>query len=194
MPASGLTRDEWADRFARIGEYLRERNVTAVLEIIGAWPVMESGMPGRTSMDLDVWLPGSRFDHAVFRDACHAAGLEFDPTTETDRPYIQIVRPGLVHVPPHEPEFSALFGSLTVQSPPPAALIASKLVRGAAKDIEDVLYLQSKFGISTDAVAGFASQITDRIARETATENLVYLRLSTALPDSVTLRKPDSES
>jgi hypothetical protein len=187
MPSNGLTREEWSAKFGEIGQFLRKRGITATVEIIGAWPVMEAGMPGRTSMDLDVWLPGSRFDRAIFREACLRAGLDFDPINETDRPYVQLIRPGIVHVPKHEPEYASTFGGLTVNVPPAAALIASKLVRGAAKDIDDALYLQDKLAVTKQEVSVYTRRFTDRLARETATENLAYLRLK-GLPDAQTHR------
>jgi len=172
------------EKLGAIGRFLQSRNDVAVIEAIGSWPVIDAGMPGRTSMDLDVWLPGSQFDQSALREACLAAEMGFDPIGEADTPYIQLVRPGIVHVPPHTAEYGSTYGSLTVNVPPAAALIASKLVRAAAKDIEDSLFLQNKFSISAADVANCANQITNPLARETATENVVYLRISGATPSA----------
>jgi len=132
-------------------------------------------MPGRISEDLNVWMPNSRFDRALFCEACLSAGLDFDPTGEVDRPYIQLVRPGITHVPKHDPEPSAVFGGLILVTPPPAALIASKLVRASPKDVYDMVFLKEKFRISTDDVAAFVRTIANKIARTTAQENIVCL-------------------
>ena len=171
----GLTREDWAEKLAKIGSYIADKGAKIEIEVIGSWPGLEAGMPGRTSEDLDVWLPNSRFDRALFRDACLHAGLDFDPIDEVDRPYVQIVRPGITHVPQHTPEPSAVFGGLILVTPPPAALIASKLVRASDKDLHDAVFLKHKFRISTEDVASFAKAIGDKMARTTAEENIVYL-------------------
>ena len=171
----GLTRDEWAEKLAIIGSFLQSKGAKVEIEVIGSWPVIEAGMPGRTSEDLDVWLPNSTFDRGLFREACLNAGLAFDPSDEVDQPYIQIVRPGITQVPKHKPERSAVFGGLILVTPPPAALIASKLVRASEKDLSDVMFLKHKFGVSTNAIASFTKAISDEIARATAEENVVYL-------------------
>ena len=54
MPESaGLNRLQWEEKLAAIGEHLRSLGSAATLEIIGAWPVMEAGLEGRTSLELE---------------------------------------------------------------------------------------------------------------------------------------------
>jgi hypothetical protein len=85
MPASaGLNRQQWEEKLAQLGAQLQALNGAVRLEIIGPWPLIEAGMPGRTSLDLDVWAPGSQSDRRLLRAACAAAGLDFDPLDETD--------------------------------------------------------------------------------------------------------------
>jgi len=171
----GLTREQWAEKLALIGAFIKAKGAKITIEIIGSWPAIELGMPGRTSEDLDVWMPNSRFDRALFREACLNAGVDFDPTGEVDRPYIQLVRPGITQVPRHEPEHSAVFGGLILVTPPPAALIASKLVRASGKDMHDIVFLKQKFRIPMDDIMACVKAIGDKMARETAEENIVYL-------------------
>ena len=92
MPAGpGLDRRQWEEKLAGIGQHLQRQNAPATLELIGAWPVIEAGLEGRTSLDLDVWMPGSDADRSALAAACAAAGLDFDPTGETDRPYLRLM-------------------------------------------------------------------------------------------------------
>jgi hypothetical protein len=114
---------------------------------------MEAGLEGRTSMDLDVWMPESQLDRPALAAACHAAGLDFDPTGETDRPYVQLIRPGIVAMPTHTPVEAGRWKTLTVTTPPPAALAAARLIRADAKDIADILFLGSRHGLTQNEVA-----------------------------------------
>ena len=171
----GLNRLQWEEKLAAIGEHLRSLGSAATLEIIGAWPVMEAGLEGRTSLDLDVWMPASEIDHSALAAACIAAGLDFDPTEETDRPYLQLVQPGIVAIPDHVPVKAGRWGALTILTPPPAALAAMKLVRAEPKDIADVLFLCSRHGLGREQVAEYVRRIPDPQKRRTAEENLVYL-------------------
>jgi hypothetical protein len=176
----GLNRRQWEQKLAAIGEYLREHDAPATLEIIGAWPVMEAGLEGRTSLDLDVWMPASEIDRSALAAACIVAGLDFDPSAETDRPYLQLVQPGIVAMPDHVPVKAGRWGALTVLTPPPAALAAMKLVRAEPKDIADVFFLCSRHGITREHVAEYVRRIPDPQKRRTAEENLVYLDVPSA--------------
>lgn len=171
----GLDRRQWTEKLAALGEQLRLLGAPATLEIIGAWPVIEAGLEGRTSLDLDVWMPGSDADRTALAAACLAAGLDFDPTEETDRPYLQLVQAGIVSIPDHQPVPAGRWGALTIVTPPPAALAAMKLIRAEPKDLADVLFLCSRHGLTRDEVAACARRIPDLHARQTAEENLVYL-------------------
>ena len=174
----GLNRQQWDEKLSALGAGFRAMNVEASLEIIGAWPVIEAGMPGRTSLDLDVWAPGSKVDRSALRAACATAGLDFDPINETERPYLQLIRPGIVELPEHLPQDADTWGGLTITVPPPAALAAAKLIRAEDKDIADVIFLCSKHGIGREAVSSYVEKIADPAKRETARENLVYLNVS----------------
>lgn len=175
--APGLDRRQWEEKLARVGTALRGMEVEAEVEIIGAWPVIDAGMPGRTSLDLDVWMPGSQLDRGALRAACETAGLDFDPMEETARPYVQLIQPGIVQVPEHVPQAAGTWGGLKVTSPPPAALAAAKLTRAQPKDLADVAYLCRRHGIRREEVAGYIEKIATPFDREAAQENLVYLLL-----------------
>ena len=175
MPESfGLNRVQWEEKLAVIGEHLRSLGSTATLEIIGAWPVMEAGLEGRTSLVLDVWMPASDADRGALAKACVAASLDFNPTGETDRPYLQLVQPGINEMPEHVSVEAGRWGALRIVTPPPAALAAMKLVRAEPKDIADVLFLCSRHGLGKKEVAHYVRKIRDPRKRQTAEENLVY--------------------
>lgn len=135
--------------------------------------MIEAGLEGRTSLDLDVGLPGSDADRSALAAACAAAGLDFDPTGETHRPYLQLIHPGIVTVPVK----AGRWGGLTILTPPPAALAAMKLVRAEPKDLADIFFLCSRHGLTRAGVAAYVRQIPDSVQRQTAQENLVYLEV-----------------
>ena len=173
----GLDRCQREEKLAGIGSHLQRVNAPASLELIDAWPVIEAGLEGRTSLDLDVWMPGSDADRSALAAACAAVGLDFDPTGETHRPYLQLIHPGIVTVPDHVPVKAGRWGALTILTPPPSALAAMKLVRAEPKDIADVFFLCSRHGLTRAEVARFVRQIPDSAQRQTAQENLVYLEV-----------------
>jgi hypothetical protein len=170
----GLSRIEWQEKLDLLGGALRELGTPMQLEIIGSWPLIDAGMPGRATLDIDVWAPASEFDRSGLRKACAAAGLVFDPLDELDTPYLQIVQPGIVSIPEHVPLKLGQWGALTLFVPPPAALAAAKLTRAQPKDIADVLFLRAKYRLGRADVSAFVEGISDRAHRETARENLVY--------------------
>lgn len=65
-------------------------------------------------------------------------------------------------------------GRLEIYRPPIEHLIASKLVRGDARDIEDVLFLAGKHRPSLEAIREVVKTFAHP-ARQQALENLVYL-------------------
>ena len=117
-------------------------------------------------------------DRSALRAACATAGLDFDPIDETERPYLQLIRPGIVELPEHIPQDAGTWGGLTITVPPPAALAVAKLIRAEGKDVADVIFLCSKHGIGRETVARYVEKIADCAKRETARENLVYLSVS----------------
>jgi hypothetical protein len=131
--------------------------------IIGSGAAILMGQPSRMTEDIDVWIKASNVNLRIFADAARRAGLLFDPKTEdVDAPYVQIVHPGIVHVPgwdgaSHtwlgEPELTLWVGTnLTVSCPPPAVLIASKLVRMSDRDIDDCVWLMAQHAVTAKMV------------------------------------------
>jgi hypothetical protein len=175
MAAKGLDRAGWHDKLRLLGEALANRGRTLRLEIIRSWSLIHAGMPARSTVDLAVWAPGSEIDRDALEAACASADLEFDPTGEVTKPYVQIVQPGIVSVPDHTPVEVGRWGGLILLAPPPAALAVAKLTRAEPQDIADVLFLRTKYGLVHADVAEFVDRIANRRHREAARENLVYL-------------------
>ena len=171
---NGLNRDQWTEKLDALGGHLNNAEIT----VIGSWPVIEWGLPGRTSMNLNVWMPASRFDVDLFREACVAADLDLDPTGEVCRPCVRLMYPGDAHVPPHEFERNMWCGGLILSTPPPAVLIASKLVRTSDRDFHDMVFLKHHFRVETEDIVEAVNAIDDKAARETAMGNLRFLEFT----------------
>lgn len=169
----GLGKSEWTEKLSQIGA-----QSSAQLCLIGSAACIFSGMESRTSIDLDVWRPSSKFDEKSLQNAVESAGLLYNPTHEAlDRPYIQVVEPGICQTGTFDKSETMMeAGSLTVTRPPIANLIASKLVRCEARDLEDIAYLLTKYQPDPDQIQQ-AVESMPRIPREKASENLVYLEI-----------------
>jgi hypothetical protein len=177
MEQQGLNRDEWLEKLARMDQSLKEQGASARLTLVGSAAGIFAGQPSRTSIDLDVWKPKSRYQFQTLKKAVEEAGLLFDPkqTLEPEKPYLQLVEPGLAQM----GEFDATetleqFGALRLERPPIANLVAAKLVRAEPKDLEDIAFLLSKYCPSRQEIER-AIATMPRPARAKATENLVYL-------------------
>ncbi len=177
MPlALQLDGEAWMAVLEDLSQGLGKDGSPVHLCLIGSAACLFGGMEGRTSADLDVWKPASEFDRSELKAAAEKAGLIFDPKTtlDPDRPYLQIVEPGLTQIGAFEPVLIARMGRLHLHRPPVENLIAAKLIRADPKDLGDIRFLVSRhrpdLGRVRRVVAGFESP-----ARERATENLVYL-------------------
>lgn len=176
MPNSngGLSPEAWAEKLKLISQHLEH---PASLCIIGS-AVGMFAQQDRISIDLDVWNKGSNFFYSDLKQAVEKAGLLFDPKAEMepDQPYIQIVQPGVVQIGPYEETETVLQETrLTIVRPPIENVIASKLVRASAKDLEDIAYLRHHFGVSNERVRAVIAKFPPGPAREQAEENAVYL-------------------
>lgn len=129
---------------------------------------------GRSSGDLDIWKPASDYDRLELETAAEKVGLLFDPksTLEPEVPYLQFVEPGLTQLGPFEPVLLERLGRL--HRPPVENLVAAKLIRADPKDLGDIRFLVSRYRpdgrLVRQLINGF-----ERLARQKATENLVYL-------------------
>lgn len=102
-------------------------------------------------------------------------GLRYDPLSEVDEPYLQLIRPGIVELPPHEAEEAGRWGSLAVAIPPWSVLIAARLIRAEARDIANIFFLYRKFAIDRANIAFNISLIPGSRQPEKVRENLVCL-------------------
>ncbi len=171
---------QWLDLLERLASRLGKEGPPVRLCLIGSAACLFGGMESRTSRDLDVWQPVSDYDRQELREAAEAVGLLYNPRSalEPDRPYLQIVEEGVVEIGSFEPVRVERMGRLHLIRPPIENLIASKLIRGDARDIADVLFLQHQYhpdpGRIRAIIAGFSA-----FNQQRAGENLVYLNLTT---------------
>lgn len=177
-----LDRKELEILLARIDANLA---VLGTICLIGSGATILLGQTTRQTDDIDVWAYASRFALDKLKLAVEAAGLGFDPKEELPNiPYLQIVHPGIVHVPGWnavkrewlgEPEREVWKGQrLTVTVPPPQILVASKLVRGDDRDLEDCLWLMAAHGVAARDVMKAIRALPPE-PRNTATDNLAIL-------------------
>ena len=147
------------------------------------------GQTTRQTDDIDVWAIACRITLSDLRRAVELSGLGFDPKEEFPPiPYVQVVHPGIVQVPGWdgvtrawlgEPEREVWRGEkLTVTVPPPRVIVASKLLRGNDRDLEDCLWLMAAHAVAAQDVAN-AIKALPRAMRDTATDNLGMLGLVT---------------
>lgn len=179
MKNGALDRIEWMETLDRIS--LSLRNQPTNLTLIGSGAAILSGQPSRTSMDLDVWKPTSRFSRAALRQACEDAGILFDPKGEDtgDTPYIQVVEPGIVQVgefDENDIETVEDFDDLQISRPPVENIIASKLLRATPKDLEDIAYLISAHEPEIATIHAIVETFPAG-KRSIARENLIYLEV-----------------
>lgn len=164
---------------------------------MGSTPNILGGQPSRTSIDLDVWGPESDFDREDLENAVRAAGLEFDPKGEIEPgvAYVQIVQPGISQLGAFEPQPIETRGNLALFKPPPATLIAAKLIRAQPKDLQDITWLLAENLVATKDVESVIDQFPST-QREVAKENLVYLKVlkpKSSRPTKPRKRKQPSE-
>jgi hypothetical protein len=175
----GFDRDSWLQALARINQSLQQQGATARLTLVGSATGILMGQPDRSSVDLDVWRPTSRYEFAALKKAVEDAGLVFNPKSALDpeTPYVQLIEPGIVQIGMFEhPEPLEKFGALQLDRPPIANLVASKLVRAETKDIEDITYLLANYRPARGDIAK-AIQSMPAEARRRASENLVYVEV-----------------
>jgi len=104
------------------------------------------------------------------------AVLLFDPkrTLDPERPYLQLIDPGLTELGVFEPILVERIGRLELSRPPAENLIAAKLIRAEAKDLADIRFLMSHYRPDVQRIREIVNGFK-RSARERVTENLIYL-------------------
>ena len=176
--SSQLDGEGWMTLLGELSEALGSEGPSVKLCLIGSAACLFGGMDGRTSGDLHVWKPASDFDRRELQRAAEKVGLLFDPkqSLEPNRPYLQLVEPGISQLGDFEPVFVERMGRLQLFRPPIENLIAAKLVRSATKDLGDIRFLIGRHHPSLDKVRSVVSSFPEP-ARGWAMENLVYLDL-----------------
>ncbi len=99
MPTT-LNGEQWMTLLERLAKALPVEGSPVRLCLIGSAACLFGGMDGRTSAGLDIWKPASDYDRLELALAAKEAGLLFDPksTLEPDKPYLQLVEPGLTQL------------------------------------------------------------------------------------------------
>ena len=171
-----LDGEAWSAVLADLAQALGKEGPPLRLCLIGSAACLFGGMDGRTSADLDIWKPASDYDRGELQAAAEKAGLLFDPkqTLEPNRPYLQLVEPGLTQLGAFEPVFIERIGRLHLFRPPVENLIAAKLLRAEPKDLGDIRFLMSRHRPDVARIRKVISEFNDP-ARARATENLIYL-------------------
>ena len=171
-----LDGEAWSAVLADLSQALGKEGAPLRLCLIGSAACLFGGMEGRTSADLDIWKPASDYDRRELQTAAEKAGLLFDPkqVLEPDRPYLQLVEPGLTQLGKFEPVFIERLGRLHLYRPPVENLIAAKLIRAEPKDLGDIQFLVSRHRPDLRRIRGIIAEFNPQ-ARERAAENLVYL-------------------
>ena len=171
-----LDGEAWAAVLEDLAGALGNEGAAIRLCLIGSAACLFGGMDGRTSADLDIWRPASDYDRRELKAAAQQIGLLFDPkqTLEPDRPYLQLIEPGLTQLGAFEPALLERMGRLHLFRPPVENLIASKLIRAEPKDLGDIRFLVSRHRPDLQRVRSIVAQFNAK-ARARATENLVYL-------------------
>ncbi len=169
-------RDRWLRALEEIAIALGKEGDPVEICLIGSAACLFGGMDGRTSIDLDVWMPNSRFDELELKQAVLAAGLLYDPKTEEEpeKTYLQIVEPGIVQIGKFESVFVKRMGRLLIKRPPYENIIASKLTRANLKDIQDIHFLMQTYRPTRDSIVEVIQSLPDS-EREVASANLIYL-------------------
>jgi hypothetical protein len=177
-PTPAYDKDRWMRSLESMALALGKEGPPVKLCLIGSAACVFAGMDLRTTQDLDIWQSSSDFDLSEIRMAVEKSGLLFNPTDHLNpsQPYLQLVEAGMVQVGPFEPVFMFKIGRLVISRPPIENIIASKLVRSDAKDIEDIRFLYNHFQPDTSLIKEIIEAFPTS-KRGIASENLVYLEI-----------------
>ena len=177
-PTPVYDKERWMRSLESMARALGKEGPPVQLCLIGSAACIFAGMELRTTEDLDIWQPCSDFDLSELKNASEKVGLAFNPTgvLEPDQPYLQLVEAGIVQVGNFVPVRMFRIGRLILSRPPIENIIASKLTRADAKDIEDIQFLHQHFQPDLKLIKAVIATFPDA-KREVAEENLVYLEI-----------------
>lgn len=150
----GYDEERWMRFLKATSEALGKDGPQLQICLIDSAVCIFSGIAARTSGDLNIWDPASDYDLAELEAAATKAGLLFNPkgVLEPDSPYLQLLSPGIVQVGTFEPVRQFRLGRLTVSRPPAENIIAAKLARAEAKDLQDIQFLIQHFRPDHDTI------------------------------------------
>lgn len=194
---AGITRTSLLAIFERMDDAAKAAGSNITLCVFGASAVLLYGSEERQTQDIDVWRPASSFNDRSVKAFAAAAGLDVNPTSlAVDRIYLQIVTDGVVRLPDYDPQKALWPGdkpsetlwsgdALTIVAPPPAIIAAAKMVRSDVRDIDDVLLIMARRGV-TRADISKALRTFPADASERGRDNLVLLDVTLAgrVPDT----------
>lgn len=151
-----------------------------VLYVIGGSAIALLGAKIRTTADVDVALPYSRFNLSEFSEASAAAGLPVNPSFGYQGAYLELVKPLMLTLPAPKSEESLqeLFvgTNLVVRTGSGADLVASKLYRYSDQDQEDIQFLMLRGGVTMADVAEAVERLPERFRHDVLVrENLANL-------------------
>ena len=171
-------RDHWMCALEKVANDLGKEGPPVELCLIGSAACLFAGMELRTTEDLDIWQPASDFDFTELKLATEKANILFNPKgiLAPQKPYFQLVEPGIVQVGDFRPVRIFKTGRLIISRPPIENIIASKLTRADAKDIEDIQFLQQHFQPNFAEIKNIISAFPQE-KQVIATENLIYLEI-----------------
>ena len=153
--------------------------------VIGAAAVLSLGHASRQTGEIDVWRPASSINDRALARAGKAAGIAIDNRTDLpDGVYLQIIRPGVVQLPPFVDGLWATGDAnvtvwegdkLRVEAAPAAVIAAAKLVRAEDRDLDDCIFLIRSNQTSRGSILRAIHAIQDPGAIGMAEENIVLL-------------------
>ena len=115
-----LDGEGWLAVLADLAGALGSEGPPLRLCLVGSAACLFGGMDGRTSADLGIWKPASDYDRLELKAAAEKVGLLFDPkqTLDPDRPYLQLIEPGLTQLGNFDPVLIERMGRLNLFRPP----------------------------------------------------------------------------
>jgi hypothetical protein len=173
------------DLIAYLGKIDAALERPAMLYIYGSAACILLGEPERSSLDIDVVGPYSNANYAVLAAAAGKAGIPVNPEVDSSSDHIEWIQALRLCLPKPLPEHSILLwqgDNLTVQTAPPAELIASKLIRYDALDQGDIQFLLAQSPISMDDVDAAVRRLPSPFHTDAKVlENLANLRRDVAM-------------